>query len=239
MTTLIAKRAGPTSELVAVGDPVFEADDPRLGGKPVEPAPNQLRAGEKEHYQRLLSSRAEVESVGALVAATKRSVLLDFDASKSRLNAAGRPRIVHIATHGVLDTEHPERSGLVLSRRAPDGKTVDGFLSLAEVYALSLPADLVTLSACETALGEEVRGEGFIGLARGFLHAGARAVVASLWKVHDRATAELMKAFYVGVLQLGLPHDKALARAQKVLASQERFKSPYYWAGFVLSGDWR
>lgn len=230
------KRAGPTSELVAVGDPVFEADDPRLGGKPVEPAPNQLRAGEKAHYQRLLSSRAEVESLGALVAATKRSVLLDFDASKSRLNAAGRPRIVHIATHGVLDTEHPERSGLVLSRRAPDGKTVDGFLSLAEVYALSLPADLVTLSACETALGEEVRGEGFIGLARGFLHAGARAVVASLWKVHDRATAELMKAFYVGVLQLGLPHDKALARAQKVLASQERFKSPYYWAGFVLYG---
>ncbi len=113
---------------------------------------------------------------------------------------------------------------------------MDGFLSLAEVYALSLPADLVTLSACETALGEEVRGEGFIGLARGFLHAGARAVVASLWKVHDRATAELMKAFYVGVLQLGLPHDKALARAQKVLASQERFKSPYYWAGFVLYG---
>jgi CHAT domain-containing protein/tetratricopeptide (TPR) repeat protein len=230
------KRAAPTSELVAVGDPVFEADDPRLGGKPVVPAPNQLRAGEKEHYQRLLSSRAEVESVGALVAATKRSVLLDFDASKARLNAAGRPRIVHIATHGVLDTEHPERSGLVLSRRAPDGTTVDGFLSLAEVYALSLPADLVTLSACETALGAEVRGEGFIGLARGFLHAGARAVVASLWKVHDRATAELMKAFYVGVLQLGLPNDKALARAQKVLASQERFKSPYYWAGFVLYG---
>lgn len=230
------KRAGPTSELVAIGDPVFEADDPRLGGAPVEPPPNQLRAGEKAHYQRLLASRAECEALGALVPEPKRTVLLDFDASKSRLNASGRPRVVHLATHGVLDTEHPERSGLVLSRRAPDGRAIDGFLSLAEVYGLSLPADLVTLSACETALGQEVRGEGFIGLARGFLHAGAKAVVASLWKVDDRATAELMKAFYVGVLQLGLSHEQALSRAQQVVAKQPRFRSPYYWAGFVLYG---
>lgn len=231
------KRPPPTGELVAVGDPVFEADDPRLSGKEVVDAGvAELRAGEKAHYQRLISSRAECEALGSLVPEPRRKVLLDFDASKEKLNASGKPRIVHIATHGVLDTEHPERSGLVLSRRSPDGKSVDGFLSLAEVYGLKLPADLVTLSACETALGEEVRGEGFIGLARGFLHAGARSVVASLWKVNDKATSELMKSFYVGVLQMGLPPDKALARAQKELASQERYKSPYYWAGFVLYG---
>ena len=148
-------------------------------------------------------------------------------------------RVVHFATHGFLNSETPELSGLVLSLVDREGNPTDGFLRLHDVYALSLAADLVVLSGCRTALGKEVRGEGLLGLTRGFFYAGAPRVMASLWPVRDRATAELMQRFYRGLLRDGLPPAAALRAAQRSLRREPRWRDPYYWAPFVIQGDWQ
>jgi CHAT domain-containing protein len=119
------------------------------------------------------------------------------------------------------------------------GKPQNGFLRLHDIYNLNLPADLVVLSACSTGLGKEVRGEGLVGIVRGFMYAGAARVVASLWKVDDEATAELMKRFYQQMLQDGKTAAAALRAAQIGMSEQKRWRSPYYWAAFVLQGEWK
>src|SRR5207237_2551887 len=134
----------------------------------------------------------------------------------------------HFATHGLLNSQHPELSGVVLSLVNKNGSTIDGFLRLQDIYNLKLNADLVVLSACNTALGKEVRGEGLIGLTRGFMYAGAPRVIASLWKVDDAATAELMSIFYRKMLVENLRPAAALRRAQNDLMKQLRWKSPEY-----------
>ncbi|MCA2979987.1 MAG: CHAT domain-containing protein [Myxococcaceae bacterium] len=229
-------RTPPTSTLTVVADPVFGEDDPRLSGLDGGVA---AEARGQAPFRRLPFSALEGEALARLVPPAKRRLLTGPDATRERVlsGAVSASRLVHFATHGVLDLSTPERSGLVLAQRAPDGRPLEGFLSLADVYALRLSADLVTLSACETALGSVQRGEGLIGLARGFLHAGARAVVASLWKVNDKATALLMEAFYEGLLVRRLPAAVALANAQRAVAAMERYRAPYFWAGFVLVGD--
>jgi len=151
----------------------------------------------------------------------------------------GRYRTIHIATHGLLNTVRPELSGVVLSLVDESGHPQDGFLRLQDIYNLRLSADLVVLSACQTALGRPIAGEGLVGLARGFMHAGAPRVVASLWKVDDSATAELMTRFYRGMIDEGQTASRALSAAQRALAGDRRFASPFYWAGFTLTGDWR
>jgi CHAT domain-containing protein len=148
-------------------------------------------------------------------------------------------RILHFSTHGVLNSSHPELSGLVLSMYDRAGAPRDGFLRLHEIYNLKLNADLVVLSACETALGTAIRGEGLIGLARGFIYAGAARVVASLWNVEDQATANLMKRFYQDMLSSGRSPAAALRGAQIAMLRQPRWSPPYYWAAFVLEGEWR
>jgi CHAT domain-containing protein len=148
-------------------------------------------------------------------------------------------RFLHFATHGLLNSQQPELSGLVLSLVDEQGQPQDGFLRAHEVYNLKLTADLVVLSACQTALGKEVKGEGLVGLTRGFMYAGAPRVVASLWRVPDRATAELMKRFYRGMLGEGLPPAAALRKAQIEVWQQGRWAAPYYWGAFVLQGEWR
>jgi CHAT domain-containing protein len=165
---------------------------------------------------------------------------LDFEASRDlalgdRLSGY---RIVHFATHGVLDAQNPALSGLALSMVDRKGVRQEGFLHLHDVYNLRLNADLVVLSGCRTALGKEVSGEGLIGLTRGFLYAGAPRVVASLWKVEDQATAALMAKLYEGLWTGGLRPAAALRAAQLFLSGQRRFRDPYFWAGFVLEGDW-
>jgi CHAT domain-containing protein len=148
-------------------------------------------------------------------------------------------RILHFATHGLLNSERPELSGLVFSLIDREGKPQDGFLRLHKVYKLQLNADLIVLSACETGLGKEIKGEGLIGLTRGFMYSGAPRVVASLWNVDDLATAELMKLFYQGMLKDGLSAGASLRAAQLELSRQKRWASPYFWAGFVLHGEWK
>ena len=119
------------------------------------------------------------------------------------------------------------------------GRSQDGFLRVHEIYNLQLPAEVVVLSACQTALGKRIKGEGLVGLTRGFFYAGAERVVASLWQVDDLATAELMRRFYRGMLKEGLRPAAALRAAQLEMAATRSWSAPYYWAGFVLQGDWR
>ncbi|HEV7857373.1 MAG TPA: CHAT domain-containing tetratricopeptide repeat protein [Pyrinomonadaceae bacterium] len=190
---------------------------------------------------RLPFSRDEAKSILALVPARSRMRALDFQASlvKALDPQLSEYRIVHFATHGLLNSEHPELSGIVLSLVDEAGRPQEGFLQLHEIYNLNLPADLVVLSACQTGLGKEIKGEGLVGLTRGFMYAGAARVTASLWKVDDVATAELMRDFYRGMLGEGLRPASALRAAQVNMWRQKRWRSPYYWAAFVLQGEWK
>src|SRR5205085_4697147 len=147
--------------------------------------------------------------------------------------------ILHFATHGLLDPKRPEHSGLLLSTVNREGQAQNGFVGLQDIYGLRAPVDLVVLSACQTALGKDVRGEGLLGLTRGFMYAGASSVMASLWKVDDEATAELMRQAYVNMLQKGMTPAAALRAAQNYIRQRPEWRSPYYWAGFTLQGEYR
>jgi CHAT domain-containing protein/Tfp pilus assembly protein PilF len=190
---------------------------------------------------RLPFTRREAEAILATAPASEGLKALDFQASReTAMNPElAQYRIVHFATHGLLNSEHPELSGIVLSLLNEAGEPVDGFLRLHEIYNLNLPADLVVLSACQTGLGKEIRGEGLVGLTRGFMYAGSPRVVASLWKVSDVATAELMKSFYQGMLRQKMRPAAALRAAQVEMWKQKRWQAPFYWAAFELQGEWR
>ncbi len=200
------------------------------------PAPRALAVvadpGEAKDLPRLPHSREEAEAILSLVPPGESLRALGFDASRETV-LSGRLsgyRILHFATHGVVDSARPERSGVVLR---------DGLLRVGEIRGLRLPAELVVLSACRTALGREVRGEGLTGLTHGFFRAGAERLVVSLWSVDDEATAELMSRFYRGMLREGLPASRALREAQLSLLPEPRWQAPYYWASFTFQGEWR
>ena len=234
-------RAPAPLKLVLLGDPVFDAADPRVRrAEDVAAAPPALPGGTRG-FPRLAFSRDEVKTIAALVPPSQVLQATDFKASRALAmdGTLGRYRTIHIATHGLLNTVRPELSGVVLSLVDESGHPQDGFLRLQDIYNLRLSADLVVLSACQTALGRPIAGEGLVGLARGFMHAGAPRVVASLWKVDDSATAELMTRFYRGMIDEGQTASRALSAAQRALAGDRRFASPFYWAGFTLTGDWR
>ena len=149
-----------------------------------------------------------------------------------------RSRVVHFATHGFSMRAYPQLSGLALSQSTVRGSDKDGLLRAYEIDDLKLDADLVVLSACQRALGKDVRGEGLVGLAQAFLAGGSSAVLVSLWEVDDRATAELMGQFYRYLVD-GLPPAAALKMAQTRMIEREAWRSPFYWAGFVLEGEWK
>jgi CHAT domain-containing protein len=190
---------------------------------------------------RLSFSRREADDIVALSPSSDKLKAVDFEATIATATSQrlAQYRIVHFATHGLLNTQHPELSGVILSLVDEHGAPQDGFLRLNEIYNLNLPADLVVLSACNSALGKEVKGEGLVGLTRGFMYAGASRVVASLWKVDDAATAEFMKIFYRKMFKDGMRPAGALSAAQVEMSAQKRWQSPYYWAAFVLQGDWK
>jgi CHAT domain-containing protein/Tfp pilus assembly protein PilF len=198
------------------------------------------RAGNLQ-LPRLLYTRQEAAGIRAVVPGGKGMSALDFDASRTTATSdeLSHYRIVHFATHGLINSEHPELSGLVFSLVDRNGQPQDGFLQLKDIYNLNLPADLVVLSACETGLGKQVNGEGLIGLTRGFMYAGASRVVASLWNVSDVATAELMTNFYRAMEQDHVAPVAALRSAQIALWKQKRWHSPYFWAAFQIQGDWK
>lgn len=190
---------------------------------------------------RLRFSRQEADAILAVTPPGSGLRAVDFQASRATATSPelSQYRIVHFATHGLLNSEHPELSGLVLSLVDKNGKPQEGFLELQDIYNLNLPADLVVLSACETGLGKEISGEGLMGMTRGFMYAGASRVVASLWKVSDAATAQLMAEFYRAMEKDHLAPAAALRAAQVRMWKQKRWSSPYYWAAFQIQGEWK
>jgi CHAT domain-containing protein/tetratricopeptide (TPR) repeat protein len=192
-------------------------------------------------FDRLRASRREAETIVELAGKNNAVEELDFDSSRETATSEslGQYRIIHIATHGLLNSRNPELSGLVFSLVDRQGNAQNGFLEAQDIYNLKLGADLVVLSACQTALGKEIRGEGLVGLTRAFMYAGVPRVVASLWKVPDQATTELMQKFYRGILQQGLQPAAALRAAQFAMWKEPRRSAPYYWAGFTLQGEWK
>ncbi len=149
-------------------------------------------------------------------------------------------RIVHFATHGFINNVHPELSGIVLSLVDQAGQPQDGFLRVHEIFNLKLSAELVVLSACRTGLGKEIKGEGLIGLTRGFMYAGTPRVVVSLWSVTDKATAEMMARFYKKMLGAERQSAAAALRAAQVeMWKERRWEAAYYWAAFILQGEWK
>ena len=196
-----------------------------------------MRGGKKE-LSRLLYSREEAAGILSVSPPGSARAALDFKASRAEVLGSHLAdyRVLHFATHALIDDRHPELSGLVLSLVNAEGKAQNGFLDLQEIYNLHLQADLVVLSACETALGQDAGGEGLIGLTRGFFHAGADMVVASLWNVSDVATADLMRRFYRFMEMEGLDPAAALRRAQLEMMNQKRWNAPYFWAAFQVSG---
>jgi CHAT domain-containing protein len=256
----------PAQKTVAVlADPVFEQNDERLtvvrrAGKPsndqLAGAPlvvnaedtDLLRAAsdsnaEGETFQRiprLPFTRREADAITALVPSGEHKRLLDFSASRAVATGAelGQYRFVHFATHGFINSKHPELSGIVLSLFDEQGREQDGFLRAHEIFNLKLPVELVVLSGCRTGLGKDIRGEGLIGLTRGFMYAGAARVLVSLWDVNDEATAELMTRFYRAMLGSKKQNPAAALRAaQAEMSMHKRWAAPYYWAGFVLQGE--
>ncbi|HEV8486799.1 MAG TPA: tetratricopeptide repeat protein [Blastocatellia bacterium] len=262
-----AGRKPARMRVAVIADPVFHEFDPRLGSATsagqriaadVSPGPGVARASTvpgdlqrsademglasgQQMFPRLPFTRLEAKHILANSPAGAAMAALDFDASKATATGANLSdyRIVHFATHALVNDQHPELSGLVLSLVNERGEPQDGFLRLNDIYNLNLSADLVVLSACQTALGKEIKREGIVGLTRGFMYAGAPRVLASVWKVDDAATAHLMKLFYSRVLRARLTPAAALRSAELTMWKQGTWKSPFYWAGFVIYGEWK
>jgi CHAT domain-containing protein len=237
-----ASERRPAPLRVAVfADPVFRADDERVANVAVRQATDAPRAASDVdlfNLPRLYFSRQEADAIRTLAGGRQAREILDFDASRAE---AEKPtlrdyRVVHFATHALLDSKNPELSGLVLSMIDRQGRPQDGFLRLHEIYNLKLKADLVVLSACRTALGAEVQSEGLIGLTRGFMYAGAPQVLASLWSIRDNATTWFMTQFYEALLERHQTPEAALRDAQLAMIKDPRWNQPYYWAAFTVQG---
>jgi CHAT domain-containing protein/Tfp pilus assembly protein PilF len=262
----LGRKEAPKAVAV-LADPVFDSRDERVMArvrdkKPSKQPPfqglDEPASNSQEHLSRsaadlglqvegvpylprLPFSRREAIAILKVTPAGEGMKALDFAASRETARSAvlAQYRIVHFATHGLLDSQHPELSGLVLSMVGKQGDAKNGFLDLQDIYNLNLPAELVVLSACQTALGKEVNGEGILGMTRGFMYAGARRVVASLWNIDDVASAQFMAKFYRAMEVEKLSAAAALRQAQLEMRAQKRWAEPYYWAGFQLQGEWK
>ncbi|MBI3653374.1 MAG: CHAT domain-containing protein [Acidobacteria bacterium] len=261
----IKGRKPAEKSLAVVADPVFDKQDERVARSAPTTATTGGTRSESEDANRLLErvdeedgppetkllrrikrlpyTRQEADGITHLVPENERLELLDFEASRE---AALSPlmsqyRYVHFASHGYINTEQPMLSAIVLSLIDKQGnpQPQGGFLRTIDVFNLNLPADLVVLSACETGLGKAIRGEGLVGLTRGFMYAGAARVVVSLWSVSDRATADLMERFYRRIFKKDLTPSAALRSAQVRMSEKKKWSAPYYWAAFIMQGEWR
>ena len=243
------KRQPAPKTIAIIADPVFSSEDTRLETPVSTPSENwekynltrsaqQLDVG---IWERLPETRTEAEAILALVPKSESTHAFDFAAHRASATnpQLNQYKIIHFATHGLLNSVNPELSGIVLSMIDKQGNSLNGFLRLHDIFNLNFSADLVVLSACQTGLGKQVRGEGLVGLTRGFMYAGTPRVLVSLWNVDDAATAEMMSRFYRLMLKERLSATEALRRAQLEMLSETDWKSPYYWAAFTLQGEWR
>ena len=254
LRTQVSGRKPAPKSLAVFADPVFDGSDPRAGGAAAAVASPPETARLLEHLSgdptasggalripRLPFTAQEAERILRVAPDKSDLKAVGFDASRATAigGRLSEYKYLHFATHGYLDTERPELSALVLSQIDSARQPEDGFLRVDDIYNARLSADLVVLSACQTGLGKEVRGEGLMGLTRAFLYAGVPRVIVSLWNVNDQATSELMADFYEKLLRRGKRPSEALREAQLELRKHKRWESPYYWAAFVQQGDWQ
>ena len=243
------QRKNPASKsLLIFSDPVFSADDSRLSPENKNDLSAQTGTDEKFRFveslnslARLDNSKTEADSIVDILGNSNADNFSGFTANREKLlnvNAADY-KILHFATHGLIDESRPELSGIVLSRFDENGNKSDEFFRLHDIYGMNLNSDLVVLSACNTGIGKEVRGEGLMSLNNAFLSVGAKSVMSSLWKVEDGATLELMKNFYDAMANENLTPSKALQQAQIKMRRNGRYQSPFYWAAFTVQGDFR
>ena len=246
------RQAEPSIQVIVFADPVYGPDDPRIGVSPQKAAPASARRPSRAaskpataYFPRLRHSSLEGQAILALARESEEEPqvrgFFGFDANREALLSGEmeRCRILHLSTHGVFDPDYPEFSHLVLSLLDRQGRPRAGFLRSHDIARLAAMAETVVLSACDTVRGQEIKGEGILGLPHSFMAAGASRVVMSLWQVNERATALLMERFYEGLFLKGLPPCAALRQAQVSMLLEEEWQSPYYWAGFVLQGEWR
>jgi CHAT domain-containing protein len=229
-------------------DPVLNVDDRRIEGVankvPTERGStlhDALAQAGVGQLHRLAYTHGEVRAIADLPGwnrirmvegfSLNRKALLDSDWTDSS--------ILHFATHALVNWRRPELSGIVLSLIDPGGNAQDGYLRINDIYRLHLNADLVVLSVCDSATGRNDGAEGPANLARAFFHAGAPRVIATLWPVDDRASAQFMRTFYAAMLKRDLRPQQALWVAQEALRSDPRWRAAYFWSPFVLQGDWR
>ena len=254
---LNATSTRPGHEVAVWADPVFESDDPRIPkafAKPVAHVENATASTARDQNQnrmpliqsrqsptRLLSSRDEGQSIMRFAPGGLSLLLTGFGATRESVLSGdlGNYRILHFATHSLVNNRYPALTGLWLSTINAEGQPQNGFLQLHDVYGLRLNADLVVLSGCQTGLGEELTGEGLIGLTQGFLYAGSKSVVVSLWSVQDKTTEVLMASFYEAMLKDGMAPSVALRQAKLKIYQQRQWRSPYYWSAFVIQGEFR
>jgi CHAT domain-containing protein/Flp pilus assembly protein TadD len=247
LRSTVATKPRGTKTLAILADPIFGKDDPRLTGKIIQ-ANNNLDLGEQSargrvgrdlDLNRLPFTETEAKGILALVPNQESTSAFGFDASYDWITSPkiSQYRYVHLATHGFFDNDKPALSSIILSSFDAKGNDRKAFLRFPDLFNLNLPTELVVLSACETGLGNNVPGEGLVGMTRGLMYAGALRVAVSLWAVDDQATSDLMQDFYKNLWQAKQSHAASLRAAQLKLHQQG--KAPYYWAAFTLQGEWR
>ena len=243
-------QSSPDKLVAVIADPVFSASDDRVQVETRSPVTTRTASKELPPQMpialrgngaaRLAYSSAEAVAITSAAPGGTTMVAKGFDANRRMAMSSqlGQYQIVHFATHGFLDGKNPELSSIVLSLVDRNGTAQNGLMSLHDINSLDLSAQLTVLSACQTALGKDIKGEGLVGLTQGFMSAGSKSVVASLWKVDDRATAILMADFYRLMLQQGMTPAAALRSAKLKMMRDKEWRAPYYWAGFTLQGEY-
>lgn len=247
-------RLAPEKTAFVLADPVFSDKDKRFDARNFKPKSARSKDTPKNQtvlrltdyfaqndLPRLFNTRFEAEKISSFLSADQKLIELDFGAAveTATKNDLSDYRILHFATHALIDDETPELSGIALSMFDEKRRPREGFLLSGDIFELKLNADLVVLSGCRTGLGKPVRGEGYVGLTQSFMYAGASRLLTSLWSVEDRATAELMARFYKHHLEKKLPAAAALKQTQKEMSKETRWQSPYFWAAFTLQGEFR
>jgi CHAT domain-containing protein len=249
LTQIDKKPIVEPKNLLVFSDPIFSKQDPRISAASDENQ-NEMSFIKKENFRfaesltalsRLNASRDEADSIVEIVGASDSTIFTGAAATRENaLDAATADyKIVHFATHGLINEERPELSGIVLSQVNENGNNQNGVVRLQDIYAMNLTADLVVLSACSTGVGKEVKGEGLMSLNNAFLQTGAKTVISSLWKVDDYATRELMKNFYRELTSGTVTTSEALRRAQIKMRQNPQYQSPFYWAAFTVQGDFQ
>ncbi len=247
LRSTVATKPRGAKTIAILADPIFRKDDPRVTGKTIQ-ANNNLDLGEQSargrvgrdlDLDRLPFTATEAKGILALVPNQDSTSAFGFDASYDWITdpKISQYRYVHLATHGFFDNDKPALSSIILSSFDAKGNDRKAFLRFPDLFNLNLPTELVVLSACETGLGNNVPGEGLVGMTRGLMYAGALRVAVSLWAVDDQATSDLMQDFYKNLWQAKQSHAASLRQAQLKLHKQG--KAPYYWAAFTLQGEWR